>query len=88
MTLPDERYRAVLNASRFLSELANDRKKYPRIPLSVRREARSLLKHYPMEFHMDRAAEGAPDVFQAKLDPLHRLILKYEEENKDGQDRI
>ncbi len=88
MTLPDERYRAVLNAAQFLSELANDTKKYPRIPSNVRREARSLLRHYPMESHMNRAAEGAPDVFQARLDPLHRLILKYEEENKDEQDRI
>jgi len=84
MTLPDERYRAVLWAERFLKELATDRKKYPRIPLAVRREAHSILRHYPGTWDMERASEGAPDVFQERMEPLTRLVMQYEQEKKDA----
>lgn len=66
MTLPDERYRAVLWAERFLREVATDRKKYPRVPLAVRREAQSILRHYPSSWDMDLAAREAPHVFESK----------------------
>jgi len=84
MTLPDERYRAVMWAERFLKELATDRKKYPRIPLAVRREAHSILRHYPGAWDMERASEGAPDVFQERMEPLTRLVMQYEQEKKDA----
>lgn len=63
MTLPDERYRAVLCTKRFLQELATNKEKYPRIPKRVRQEAMSLLRHYPSTYEMDVAAHYAPDVF-------------------------
>jgi hypothetical protein len=84
MTLPDERYRAVLWAERFLKELATDRKKYPRIPKTVRQEAYSILRHYPGTWDMERAADGAPDVFQPRMEPLTRLVMQYEQEKKDA----
>ncbi len=84
MTLPDERYRAVLWAERFLKELATDRKKYPRIPLAVRREAHSILRHYPGSWDMERASRDAPDVFQQRMEPLTRLVMQYEQEKKDA----
>ncbi len=72
MTLPDERYRAVKYAQDFLSRLAGGQ--YARVPKAVRDEARSILRHYPNAWDMDRAAEGAPDVFQQQMEPLYRMI--------------
>ena len=74
MTLPDERYRAVQWAERFLREIATDRKKYPRVPAAVRREAYSILRHYPSTWDLDRAADAAPEVFAARMEELHRFI--------------
>jgi hypothetical protein len=72
MTLPDERYRAVKYAQIFLSRLAGGQ--YARVPKAVRDEARSILRHYPNNWDMDRAAQGAPDVFQERMEPLYRMI--------------
>ena len=75
MTLPDERYRAVKFAEQFLSRLAGGQ--YARVPKAVRDEARSVLRHYPSEYDMNRAARGAPDVFQERMEDLHKMVLKY-----------
>ena len=72
MTLPDERYRAVKWAESFLQRLAGG--EFPRTPKAVRQEARSILRHYPGSWDMDRAAKGAPDVFQQQMEPLYRMI--------------
>ena len=72
MTLPDERYRAVKYAQIFLSRLAGGQ--YARVPKAVRDEARSILRHYPNNWDMDRAAQGAPDVFQERMEDLHRFV--------------
>ena len=82
MTLPDERYRAVIWAAKFLQGLATDTKKYPRIPKSVRREANNILRHYPGAWDMMRAAQDAPDVFQERMEPVTRLFKQYEESKK------
>lgn len=83
MTLPDERYRAVRWAERFLRDIAHDTKKYPRIPKTVRREAYSILRHYPLEYEMKRAAEAAPEVFQERMEPLYRMIKQYDMDKND-----
>jgi hypothetical protein len=90
MTLPDERYRAVIWAKKFLEELAFD-KTYKRVPREVRDTARSILRHYPFESELERAAEKAPDIFQQKMEPLYRMVYKYdmeqnEQESKPGTD--
>ena len=72
MTLPDERYRAVKWAEGFLKRLAGG--DIPRVPKAVRDEARSILRHYPTVWDMDRAAEAAPEVFQERMEDLHRFI--------------
>ena len=72
MTLPDERYRAVKYAQDLLSRLAGGQ--YARVPKAVRDEARSILRHYPNNWDMDRAAQGAPEVFQERMEPLYRMI--------------
>ena len=75
MTLPDERYRAVKHTKIFLYELC-DPAKTPRVPKSVRETASWLLRHYPGEYDLQRAADAAPDVFQERMDDLHKFVLK------------
>ena len=83
MTLPDERYRAVLAAERFLTDLL-DRSKTPRVPGEIRRQARAVLRHYPGKWDMDRAAHTSPEVFASpnKLDDLQVFILDGVEKSK------
>ena len=72
MTLPDERYRSVKSAAEFLSRLAGG--EYPRVPKAVREEARSILRHYPSQWDMQRTARMAPDVFAERMEDLHRFV--------------
>ena len=62
MTLPYERRWAVNNTRQFLVDLM-DPKKTPRVPSAVRKEAYRCIKHYPGDYHMDKAAIEAPEVF-------------------------
>jgi hypothetical protein len=82
MTLPDERYRSLRWAEKFLHDLATDKKRYPRIPLAVRREAYSILRHYPSEWDLQRMAEQSPDIIAEKMEPLTRLVMQYEIDKK------
>lgn len=83
MTLPDERYRAVVQTRRFLLDLCNSQHT-PRVPKIIREHARAMLRHYPSDWDMTRAAEGAPDVFQERIEDLHRFLLKGKEvKNED-----
>ena len=83
MTLPDERYRSVIQTRRFLMDLCNPQHT-PRIPKIIREHARSMLRHYPSDWEMQQAAEGAPHVFQERMEPVTRLFKQYEQskENK------
>ena len=83
MTLPDERYRAVMWAGKFLQELAYDRKKYPRIPKAVRGEASSILRHFPSSFDLKQAERGAPNVFAERMEPLYRMIKQHEQDKEN-----
>lgn len=83
MTLPDERYRAVLWASRFLGEIAHDKKKYPRIPKTVRSEAFSILRHFPSDWDMKRVADTSPEVFQEHMEPLYRMVKQHEQDKQN-----
>jgi hypothetical protein len=53
MTTKDERYLAIKNTHRFLRSLL-DPKETPRVPRKIRIMARSLLKHYPQEYEVER----------------------------------
>lgn len=78
LTLPDERYRAVRYAEQFLSRLAGGQ--YARVPKAVREEARSILRHYPGSWDMQRAASAAPTVFAERMEPLHRMVAAWNPE--------
>ena len=80
MTLPDERFRAVRHTQQFLVRLAGGG--YPRVPKAVRAEAGQLLRHYPLEYDMNRAARGAPEVFQERMEDLHRFVLKGQQQQE------
>ncbi len=82
MTLPDERYRAVIWTELFLKDLCNPTKT-PRVPKHVREQARSLLRHYPSTWDMNRAAEGAPDVFAERMEAVTRLFKQYEQRKNE-----
>jgi hypothetical protein len=62
MTIPIERKDAVLRTREFLVALCIP-KQTPRVPSDIRRQARSLLRHYPSELYMDIASKQAPEVF-------------------------
>lgn len=76
MTLPDERYRAVLAAERLLKDLC-DPSKTPRVPKEVRQRARHVLRHYPGDYDMERCVEGAM-VFAKYLDPLYKMVKRHD----------
>lgn len=83
MTLPDERYRAVLAADQFLQDLMDSRKT-PRVPRAIRERARSVLRHYPSKWDMDRAATAADHVFQTRdpVDDLQEFLITGKEQRK------
>ena len=83
MTLPDERYRSVMWAKRFLESLAYDKKAYPRISKAVRSEAYSILRHFPSSWDMQQVAEASPHVFAERIEEVTRLFKQYEESKKN-----
>ena len=80
MTLPDERYRAVVQTEKFLQELLST----PRIPKSIKDNARWCLRHYPSKYDMQRTALQAPDVFQERMEPMYRMVKQYEQDKTDN----
>ena len=86
MTLPDERYRAVMWAMRFLGDVAHNPKKYPRISKAVRQEAYSILRHFPSEWDLQKVSRECPDVFQEKMEPLYRMVKQYDQEKENAKE--
>ena len=76
MTLPDERYRAVLAAEEFLYELLDPKK--TKVPKRIREQARSILRHYPSDWHMVAVCDVMPEYFRTELDPLTKMVMNYE----------
>jgi hypothetical protein len=83
MTLPDERYRAVVQTQRFLLEILTT----PRVPKAIKDQARSCLRHYPSDWDMNRAAEGVPDVFAKRMEDVTRMFKYYEQKKAENDDK-
>jgi len=83
MTLPDERYRAVVQTQEFLVEILTT----PRVPKRIKEGARAMLRHYPSEYDMKRAAENCPDVFAQKMEPLYRMVKQHQQEKDKNENR-
>ena len=87
MTLPDERYRSILQARRLLEELC-DPKMTPRLAAGIRDRARGVLRHYPSEYDMRRAAQTSPEVFQERMEDLHRFVLKGQQQDDSAAEDL
>ena len=84
MTLPDERYRAVLYAKRFCEDLL-DSKKTPRVPKEIRQRALGVLRHFPDDYYLSMLADARPDILERRgepFDPLYKIVKDYELEKK------
>ena len=80
MTLPDERYRAVIQTRRFLLDLCNPQHT-PRVPKLIRETAKAMLRHYPNDWDMQRVSEGhGTTIFQERMEPLHKMIKQYQQD--------
>jgi len=62
MTVPNERRNSIKMAREFLWSLL-DPKKTPKVPRAIRKQARSVLRHFPGELDMKIARVRAPGVF-------------------------
>ena len=78
MTMPDERYRAVLYAEEFLRAIA-DPSITKRVPKELRQRARGILRHYPSQWDLDTVSRVCPDVFQQRMEDVTRMFKKYEQ---------
>jgi hypothetical protein len=76
MTLPDERYRAVMETKKFLLSILNTRSGLSK---DMKEQAKWCLRHYPSEYDMDRASEGSPEIFQRRMEEVTRLFKHYEQ---------
>jgi hypothetical protein len=85
MTLPDERYRAIAAARELLFEIANPGGRWKRVPKELKLYCRHALRHYPTHYDMKEAAVQAPDLFQERIEPLTRMIMVYDQEQKEEQ---
>ena len=83
MTLPDERYRAVLQAQEFLIALS-DSNITKRVPKELRQRARGILRHYPSHWDMQQAAEASPHVFQERMEEVTRMFKVWEEKKNEA----
>ena len=79
MTLPDERYRAVVQTQKFLLEILST----PRVPKTIKDGARYCLRHYPSESDMIRASEDSPHVFQQRMEDVTRMFKLYEKKKNE-----
>ena len=80
MTLPDERYRAVMETRKFLESIIHTRSGLSK---DMKEQARWCLRHYPSEYDLDCAAEGAPDIFTRRMEDVTRLFKQYEQSKEE-----
>ena len=80
MTLPDERYRAVVQTQKFLLEILST----PRVPKTVKDGARYCLRHYPNEYDMKKVSQTSPDIFVEHIEPLYRKKIDSNPKTKDN----
>jgi hypothetical protein len=80
MTLPDERYRAVIETKKFLESITTTRSGLSK---EMKETARWCLRHYPSEYDLDRVSENSPDVFQRRMEDVTRMFKAYEEKKNE-----
>jgi hypothetical protein len=61
MSTSEEKYRAIKQGKRLLEELT-DPGRTPRVPSAVRERARAVLRHFPLEYDIERLGDRCPDI--------------------------
>jgi hypothetical protein len=84
VTLPDERYRTIVQTRKFLMELTSPHMT-PKVPKVIRERARNLLKHYPNDYILEMMCEDMPDYFAKEIEPVTRMIMEYNRDRKNDQ---
>ena len=80
MTLPDERYRAIRITETLLTDLCSSTRT-PRIPKEIRQRAAQCLRHYPGLYDLQQLESAAPHVVQERMEPLHKMVMQYSNED-------
>lgn len=80
MTLPDERYRALLQTRTLLFELCSPTIT-PRVSKAIRNRASDLLRHFPTDYHLEMMTMAMPNHFAKEIEPVTRMFMKYEDKN-------
>ena len=79
MTLPDERYRAVVQTQKFLVEILST----PRVPKAIKDGARYCLRHYPSEYDMKKVSQTSAYVFAERMEDVERMFKSYEKKQNE-----
>ena len=87
MTLPDERYRSIKMAEQLLRDLCDPRVT-PRVDRRIRDRARGALRHYPGSYDLAQLERAAPHVVQQRMEPLHRMVLQHETQDRIREDDL
>lgn len=69
MTVPAERYRAILQTREFMLTVMYNYE----LPAELRECAYSLLRHYPTEYYLDKLAEVAPTILETPSENRNRI---------------
>jgi hypothetical protein len=65
MTMPDERYRAMVEGLKLIEDLLIPQVT-PRVPREIRERARWIMRHYPNRYELENLASHAPSVLATK----------------------
>lgn len=65
MTMPDERYRAMVEGLKLIQDLLIPQVT-PRVPSDVRERARWVMRHHPSAYELDQLARAAPNLLTTK----------------------
>lgn len=65
MTMPDERYRAMVEGLKLIEDLLIPQVT-PRVPGEVRERARWIMRHHPSQQELTRLASKVPDMLSTK----------------------
>lgn len=73
MTMPDERYRAMVEGLKLIEDLLIPQVT-PRVPGDVRERARWIMRHHPTQYELGRLALKVPDMLSTK--DYHGNVIK------------
>lgn len=65
MTMPDERYRAMVEGLKLIEDLLIPTVT-PRVPREIRERARWIMRHYPNSHDLETIANRVPDKLATK----------------------